>query len=292
MLSSLCQCHILVDKLCSWCLDLNESSKQVEQSVKRSRLWRHPLQLAEGSYLLSVHTISPLVWHDSIWELFKRVSGYSLDHRNHFDKPLWNSWSCEICCGIQWIWSPLWSLPQVGGCPDWSTDCLLCWGAHSPLLLWRTVLFPVSMNTQIRCLHTFSNSKHTLCVCTSELQYCVCLFVCWFMCLALISSLGSQYSSRWILIDSMTTHYSKLNHLIYCTKVLPKRKSWAMQHTHCKLDICPRLARYWSCKLHLYLRTDKPFTEDLLQLQKCDSQGEAKLFRRWELKVWLKTAVP
>ena len=69
-------------------------------------------------------------------------------HKNHFDKSLWNSLSCEICCGIQWMSSPLWSLSQVGGYPGWSTDCLLCWRVYCPLLLWRTALFPVRCDTK------------------------------------------------------------------------------------------------------------------------------------------------
>ena len=49
-------------------------SKQVEQSVEMSRPWKHLLQLAEGSYLPFVHTISPLVRHDCIRGLFSNVT--------------------------------------------------------------------------------------------------------------------------------------------------------------------------------------------------------------------------
>ena len=56
-------------------------SKQVEQSVEMSRLWRHLSQLAEGSYLL-LHTISPSVeLHDSIRGLLVRVAVQSLPQK-------------------------------------------------------------------------------------------------------------------------------------------------------------------------------------------------------------------
>ena len=57
---------------------LKLGSKHVEQSVEKSRLWRHPLQLTEGSYL-SLHTISPSAkLHDSIRGLFVCVAVQSL----------------------------------------------------------------------------------------------------------------------------------------------------------------------------------------------------------------------
>ena len=87
---------------------------------------------------------------------------YSHSHMNHIHKPLWSSWLLEICCGIQWTSSPLWNLPQVGGCPGWSTDCLLCWGVHCPLLLWRTVLFPIQC-MESTLIYRVEHNNNTYC---------------------------------------------------------------------------------------------------------------------------------
>ncbi len=93
--------------------------------------------------MLECHQLdmSPLVDCSEVW-------WYSQVHRNQESTRLWNSWSCEICCGIQWTSSPLWSLLQVGGCLGQSTDCLLCSGVYCPRLLWRTVFVPVYIITQ------------------------------------------------------------------------------------------------------------------------------------------------
>ncbi len=87
--------------------------------------------------MLEFHQLdmSPVVDCSEVW--------YSQVHRNQESTRLWNSWSCEICCGIQRTSSPLWSLLQVGGCPGQSTDCLLCMGVRSPQLLWRTEFSPI-----------------------------------------------------------------------------------------------------------------------------------------------------